>query len=136
MRRFQFSGIVTLQSPRPFTDFVGFDINNDNNPVTDRVGLSARNTYEGDDLRTVDLRLARFFQLTERVKLNLSVDAFDLLNRPNVDEITTVYGAPDFIGPAPQRYADGIGSPASPQFGQPRTMVNPRRLQFGVKLTF
>jgi hypothetical protein len=29
--------IVTLQSARPFTLFVGFDANNDGNPVTDRV---------------------------------------------------------------------------------------------------
>jgi hypothetical protein len=136
LRKFQLTGIVTMQSPRPFTDYVGFDVNNDNNPVTDRVGLSARNTYEGDDLQSVDLRLTRYFQLTERVKLHLSVDAFDVLNRPNVNEITTVYGAPDFIGPAPQHYGDGIGSPASPLFGQPRTMFNPRQLQFGLKLSF
>lgn len=136
LRRFDLSGIVTLQSPRPFTDFAGFDVNNDNNPVTDRVGLSARNTYQGDDLATIDLRLTRSFQLREHLKLHLSVDAFDLLNRPNVDEITTVYGAPDFIGASPQHYKDGTGSPASPLFGQPRTVFNPRQLQFGVKLSF
>jgi len=84
----------------------------------------------------VDLRLTRSFQIAENLKLHLSVDAFNVLNRPNVDEITTVYGAPDFIGAVPRDYKDGIGSPASPLFGQPRTMFNPRQLQFGVKLTF
>lgn len=38
LRGFELSGIVTLQSPRPFTIFVGFDANQDTNPVTDRVG--------------------------------------------------------------------------------------------------
>jgi hypothetical protein len=116
--------------------FVGFDVNNDNNPVTDRVGLSARNTYWGDSLRTVDIRVARFFRIAERAKLLLSADAFNLFNRPNADEVTTVYGAPDFIGAAPVHYKDGIGSPASPLFGEPRTMLNPRQLQFAVKLSF
>src|SRR5580704_1394895 len=37
LRNFTFSNIVTLQSPRPFTLFVGFDANGDTNPVTDRV---------------------------------------------------------------------------------------------------
>jgi hypothetical protein len=115
---------------------VGFDVNNDNDPVTDRVGLSARNTYWGDDLQTADIRLSRLFRMAERSKLVISADAFNLLNRPNVDEVTTVYGAPDFIGAAPQRYKDGTGSPANPLFGQPRTMLNPRQLQFAVRVSF
>jgi hypothetical protein len=136
LRNFELSGIVTAQSPRPFTLFVGFDVNNANNPVTDRVGLSARNTYWGDDLQTADIRVSRFFRIAEHSKLMLSADAFNLLNRPNVDEVTTVYGAPDVIGAAPQRYKDGIGSPANPLFGEPRTMSNPRQLQFAMRLFF
>lgn len=50
---------MTLQSPRPFTEFVAFDANNDGNPVTDRVGDSGRNTYEGDYLLAWDIRLSR-----------------------------------------------------------------------------
>ncbi len=136
LRNCEFSGIVTLQSPRPFTTFVGFDVNNDNNPVTDRVGLSARNTYWGDSLRSVDLRVTRLFRLRESTVLRISADAFNLANRPNVDEVTTVYGAPDFLGAIPQQYKDGRGSPANPLFGEPRTMLNPRQLQFAVKLSF
>jgi hypothetical protein len=136
MRNFELSGIVTIQTPRPFTAFVGFDANNDNNPVTDRVGLSARNTYWGDNLQSADIRLSRFFQIAEHSKLLLSADAFNLLNRPNVDEVTTVYGAPDFIGASPQHYKDGVGSPANPLFGEPRTMLNPRQLQFALRLSF
>jgi outer membrane receptor protein involved in Fe transport len=136
LRNFALSGIVAAQSARPFTMFAGFDVNNDGNPVTDRVGLSARNTYWGDSQSNVDLRVSRFFRLTERSRLLLSVDAFNLLNRANVEEVNTVYGAPDFIGGVPRQYKDGIGSPANPLFGAPRVMLNPRQFQFAVKLEF
>jgi hypothetical protein len=106
LRNFTFSNIVTLQTPRPFTLFVGFDANGDTNPVTDRVGLSPRNSYYGDDLYSWDLRVARYFQFKERYRLDLMVDAFNVLNRANVDEVTSVYGAAVFCGPVPGRYND------------------------------
>jgi len=108
LRNFEFSSIITLQSPRPFTEFVGFDANGDTNPVTDRVGTIPRNSYFGDDLYSWDLRLSRYFQIKERLRLDLMVDAFNLLNRPNVDEVTSVYGASVFCGNGaiPTRYKD------------------------------
>jgi hypothetical protein len=136
LRSFQLSGIVTLQSPRPFTMFVGFDANSDTNPVTDRVGQAARNTYGGDRLEAVDLRLARHFGIRERLRLTVAADAFNLFNRANVDEVTSVYGAPDPIGDVPRHYKDGIGSPVNPLFGQPRTMFNPRQIQLSVRFAF
>jgi outer membrane receptor protein involved in Fe transport len=108
LRNFTFSNIVTLQTPRPFTLFVGFDANGDTNPVTDRVGTAPRNSYYGDDLYSWDLRVSRYFQFRERYRLDLMVDAFNVLNRPNVDEVTSVYGAAVFCGSGaiPQRYKD------------------------------
>src|SRR5579872_4729466 len=124
-----------MQSARPFTLFVGFDANNDGNPVTDRVGNSPRNSYRGDMLQTVDMRLSRAIHLGEHRQLNLSVDAFNLFNRPNVDEVFSVYGAPDFVGPVPQHFGDGISGPSG-QVGAPRTAFNPRQLQFAAKFMF
>ena len=135
LRNFELSSIVTLQSARPFTLFVGFDANNDGNPVTDRVGSSSRNTYRCDNLQTVDLRLSRAIYLGERRKLNLSVDAFNLFNRKNVDEVFSVYGAPDFVGPVPRHFGDGVVGPSG-AVGIPRTTFNPRQLQFAAKFTF
>jgi hypothetical protein len=136
-RKFEFSSIVTIETPRPFTLFVGFDANNDGNPVTDRVGPSARNTYFGDGLRVWDSRLSRTFTIPDHaVQLQLVVDGFNLLNRANIDEVYSVYGAPDFIGAVPQHYKDGVTSPADAYFGTPRTAFNPRQLQFSAKLTF
>src|ERR1700678_1225886 len=165
LRNFTFSNIITLQTPRPFTLFVGFDANGDTNPVTDRVGTAPRNSYYGDDLYSWDLRVARYFQFRERYRLDLMVDAFNVLNRPNVDEVTSVYGAAVFCGPVPGRYNDsatratqdaaiafdtGTGPPTCPlnlgpvpappvpsaSFGTPRTMLNPRQFQFAAKFSF
>src|SRR5215831_8481063 len=135
LRNFELSSIVTLQTGRPFTLFVGFDANNDGNPVTDRVGTSPRNSYRGDSLQTVDMRLSRAIHFDERRRLNLSIDAFNLFNRANVDEVFSVYGAPDFIGPPPVHFGDGIAGPSG-QVGAPRTVFNPRQLQFAAKFTF
>jgi len=69
--------------------------------------MIGRNTYVGDPLYDWDLHLGRYFQLTERIKMDLSVDAFNLLNRSNVDEVTSVYGSPVFCGNAiPRHYRD------------------------------
>jgi hypothetical protein len=132
--------------------------------VTDRVGLIARNTYIGDPLRALDLRLSRLFPINERVRLNLVFDAFNLLNRPNVDEVFSIYGSPIICGAVPKGYNDAtsvaiqrgrVACPAftppagvtvqaqffvplgpNPNFGTPRTMLNPRQLQFAAKLSF
>jgi Carboxypeptidase regulatory-like domain/TonB dependent receptor len=136
LRNFQLSSIVTLQSARPFTLFVGFDANNDGNPVTDRVGNSPRNSYRGDNLQTVDLRLARAIHLGEKKLLNLSVDAFNLFNHANIDEVFSVYGAPDFIpGNVPTHFGDGNSGPSG-AVGAPRTAFNSRQFQLAAKFTF
>jgi hypothetical protein len=123
-RNFEFSGIVTLQAGRPFTLFYGSDTLNDvAGGSTDRVGGAAvpgnhcltastcqtmipRNTYIGDPEYAGDLRLSRNFHLSERWSLVAAVDAFNILNRPNVDEVTSVYGSPVFCGAIPRHYKD------------------------------
>jgi len=156
LRNFEFSNILNLQSGRPFTIFVGNDINNDTNPVTDRVGLSRRNSYRGDHLYSDDMRVAYKIPVREGKKLELAFDAFNVFNRPNVDEVTSVYGGGtiDFCGAVPKHYKDAAsiaiqniqvpcdganngGAPIpNPLFGTPRTMFNPRQLQFSARFTF
>ena len=131
LRHFTLSSIVTLQSGRPFTIYYGSNTLNDvAGGATDRVGgapvdhsgdcattatcatMIPRNTYIGDPLYTWDFHLARYFQLTEKLRLEASVDAFNLLNRSNVDEVTSVYGSPVFCGSGnamiPRHYRDAV----------------------------
>ncbi|MBZ5659697.1 MAG: TonB-dependent receptor [Acidobacteriia bacterium] len=163
LRNTELSGIVTLDGARPFTMFVGFDANGDTNPVTDRVGNAPRNSYWGDTLKSVDIRLSQHFNFLERQRIEFAVDVFNMFNRPNVNEVTSVYGTYNFCsGAAPVRYKDagsiaiqtgksscwaaGVGgSPVglaagppepSPIFGAARTMFNPRQFQFSLKYTF
>jgi hypothetical protein len=156
LRNTELSGIVTLQGARPFTEFVGFDANNDTNPVTDRVGLAARNTYFGDKLQTFDFRISQAIKFRERQRIDLALDAFNAFNRPNVNEVTSVYGTYNFCGgQAPTRYKDATsraiqtnpdsfiglcpaaGPPfPNPAFGAPRTMFNPRQFQISLKYSF
>jgi Carboxypeptidase regulatory-like domain/TonB dependent receptor-like, beta-barrel len=123
-RNWLFSSIITLQSGRPFTLFYGANTLNDvAGGATDRVGgagvpgthcdtaatcqtMIPRNTYTGDPLYSWDFRIGHSFQLRENLKLELAVDAFNALNRANVDEVTSVYGSPVFCGAIPKHYRD------------------------------
>jgi Carboxypeptidase regulatory-like domain/TonB dependent receptor len=128
-RDFEFSSIITLQSGRPFTLYYGSPTLNDFAAAsTDRVGGDAvpgihcattatcqtmigRNTYIGDPLYSWDLRLSRYFRLSEKWSLVAAVDAFNVLNRANVDQVYSIYGSPVFCGtPAaiPRHYNDAI----------------------------
>jgi len=117
-RNFELSSIINLQTGRPFTVFAGEGVFGDIADLsTDRVGGSpvnghcptvsnctttvSRNTYFGDGLYSWDLRLARYFNLGETKRLDLAVDAFNLFNRPNVDEVSSIYGSPVFCGGTP-----------------------------------
>ena len=154
MRNFTLSNIVTVQSARPFTLFVGFDSNNDLIPAADRVGNLARNTYKGDNFQSWDVRLARSFNFArEGTRLELAVDAFNTFNHPNVDEVVGVYGTYNLCGgQQPVQYKDSVsraiqggqvgscplaGPPVpNPLFGTPRTMFSPRQLQLSAKFLF
>ena len=191
LRNFELSSIITLQSGRPFTLFVGENTFGDVAGLsTDRVGGApvtgqcssvsncsttvGRNTYIGAPLYSSDLRLSRNFKVGEGKRLDLAIDAFNLFNHPNVDEVSSVYGSPAFCGASPaipKHYNDAttlaiqqgaasvscatqqaagnpgawiaddllpVGIPNSPDanFGKPRTMFNPRQLQFSLKFSF
>ncbi|HUI55102.1 MAG TPA: hypothetical protein VLY04_09030 [Bryobacteraceae bacterium] len=45
--------------------------------------------------------MTRYFPFTEHKRLVVSVDAFNAFNRPNVDEVNSVYGVADFCGAVP-----------------------------------
>jgi hypothetical protein len=141
-RDFSFSTIVTLQSPQYFTKYAGFDSNGDVFGNNDRVGNEPRNTFRGDSLQTVDVRLERTFPLAEKFHLQAMAEAFNLLNTVNVRYYNTSYGAADFCGPDPN--APGCfgatqffreGSP-NPTYGTPSAVFNPRQLQFALRLTW
>jgi hypothetical protein len=126
LRDFRFSCIGNVSSAQYYTVYVGFDVNHDGNALTDRVGTLGRNTYRGDSLLSFDARVSRVFRLSDRVRLEGIVEAFNLFNTLNVTDINTVYGAPDFVGSVPRRFNDKVSAPAA-DFGAIRAIAPPRQ---------
>ena len=141
-RDFKIGLITTIQSPQRFSKFVGFDANGDIFGNNDRVGIEGRNTFVGDNFRSVDLRLGRTFAFQEKRSLEVLAEAFNLSNTLNVRFFNTVYGASDFCPFNPTAFGcpatpSGLleGSP-NPLYGSPRAVNNPRQIQLAVKFNF
>ena len=141
-RDFLVGMIATVQSPNHFTKFAGFDANGDIFGNNDRVGIEPRNTFEGDNFRSVDLRIARKIPWREKANFELIAEAFNIFNTTNIRFFNTVYGASDFcpVDPgafgcagSPQFFKEG--SP-NPLYGTPRAVFNPRQIQLAVKFNF
>jgi len=125
-RNFKFSSLFTAQAARRFNVFAGLDANGDGNPLSDRPGNLGRNTLTGDNLVTMDFRVARQFQMNDRVSIEVIGDFFNLFNRVNVTDLNTVYGGIDLnVAPNPI-----LG------FNSPRDASNPFQFQYGLKLRF
>ena len=141
-RDFELGLIATIQSPQRFTKFAGFDANGDIFGNNDRVGIEPRNTFIGDNFRSLDLRLGRKFPFQEKRSLEVFAEAFNLSNTLNVRFFNTVYGAADFcpFNPTAQgcpAIPSGLreGSP-NPLYGTPRAVNNPRQIQLALKFSF
>ena len=141
-RDFLFGLIATIQSPMRFTKFAGFDANGDIFGNNDRVGIEPRNTFVGDNFRSVDFRVSRTIPLREKRNLTLIAEAFNLFNTTNIRFFNTVYGASDFCPFDPAAFGcpaiastNREGSP-NPAYGTPRALFNPRQIQLAVKFNF
>ncbi len=80
---FQLSGIVTATSGSPFSALAGGDLNGDGTPGNDRAPFVGRNTFRREAFASFDLRLTRTIPVTERYRIELIAEAFNLFNRFN-----------------------------------------------------
>ena len=143
-RDYELGLIATIQSPQRFSKFAGFDANGDIFGNNDRVGIEPRNTFVGDNFRSVDLRVGRKFRFQEKRSAEFFAEAFNLSNTLNVRFFNTVYGAADFcpFNSTPTAFGcpavpSGFreGSP-NPLYGTPRAVNNPRQIQLALKFNF
>jgi len=141
-RDYEFGLIATIQSPQRFSKYAGFDANGDIFGNNDRVGIEPRNTFIGDNFRSVDMRAGRIFRFGEKKSLELIGEAFNLFNTSNIRFFNTVYGAADFCPFNPTAFGCPVtpsglreGSP-NPLYGTPRAVFNPRQIQLAVKFNF
>jgi hypothetical protein len=142
----QLSFILSLETPHYFTKFAGFDANGDIFGNNDRVGIEPRNTFKGDSFQSLDVRVSRTFNLTEKLHLEALAEAFNLTNTLNVRFFNTAYGATDFCPFVAAADLAGTGCPATPSgnregspiasYGTPRAIFNPRQIQLAVRFTW
>src|SRR5262249_17520948 len=81
----------------------------------------ARNSLRLPASATVDLRALKFFHIQPHGKLDIVIEAFNLLNRVNVTQLNGIYGP--------------LATPL-PAFGQPVDASAARRMQFSIDFEF
>lgn len=117
---FQLSSIFRYGSALPFNIVTGADRNNDTN-VNDRPVGVGRNTGEGFDFASFDLRLSRRIRFTERLGLEVIAEGFNMFNRANFQLPIGTFGT---------------GATPNANFGRPTAAADPRQIQFGLRLSF
>jgi hypothetical protein len=140
------AGVYTYGSGRPVDDRVTGDANQDGNYANDRLPGASRDSLVGPDYATTDLRLARRLFFGDRVKADLIVEAFNLLNRDNQRVQTTDNGFQDTAGAfvlisntvsnanAIYHFPAEFRSPASPL--KATDAYAARQMQLALKLSF
>ena len=135
----QLSGILTAQSGQPYSGLVNFDLNNDGNQLNERTPGQARDTFYLPATVSLDPRVSRSLRLCERMRLHLSWEAFNVLNRTNITSVQTTQFARSFsplacgIAGTPCLVPQNTGLSA---FGTPIGSSGPRIMQLSARLTF
>ena len=80
----ELSGIFTAESGQPYSGFLGFDLNGDSNRNTDRTPGQGRDTFYTPNFISLDPRVTRNVNITERYKLQFIAEAFNAFNRANI----------------------------------------------------
>jgi hypothetical protein len=117
---FELNYIFTYASRLPFNILLGSDRNNDTN-FNDRPFGVGRNTGRGFDFASLDLRVSRRFNFTERLKLEALIEGFNVFNRANLQIPNNTFGT----GLLPRT-----------TFGLPTAASDPRQIQFGLRFSY
>lgn len=110
----RFAALMTLQSALPYTITTGSDDNRDTNN-NDRPAGVGRNSERGADLRQLDARVSKAFNM-RRGRIELLVEAFNLTNRAN--------------------WTNFDGRLTSKTSGGPKGALPPRQVQGGIRIDF
>ena len=77
------SGVITSGSGRPVNATVIGDANQDDNSSNDRLPGARRNSFVGPDYTSTDMRVSKRLFLRRTLKVDFTVESFNLLNRLN-----------------------------------------------------
>jgi hypothetical protein len=145
----QLSPSYSLQSGLPYnltttgtpTNGIGGGINGSNG--TFRVPGIARNAYMQPKTNVLDLRISKRFAITERAKLELLGESFNLINHQNVTAVNTLgYTLGTAAGGNTLTFNTSPANPLVSQFGtvsqtnSSNFSFAPRQVQIGARLQF
>lgn len=115
----ELSGILRAQTGQPYSGLVNFDLNNDGNAATDRTPGFGRDTFCLPAAISVDPRVTRNVQLTERAKLQFLWEAFNVFNHSNITSVrATQFSRSTVSGPVALP-ARRVWFPSAPSAGLP-----------------
>jgi hypothetical protein len=118
------------------------DANRDDNSYNDRLPGVGRNSYVGPGYFTIDARLSKGFQLSERVRLTLLAESFNVTNRLNqrveISDDGYLNSAGQFVA-----YSTQVGKTLyagefvrNSKFLMPTNSYAPRQVQLSIKASF
>jgi hypothetical protein len=90
---FELAPVLQYDSANPFNLYAGADVNGDRTDFGDRPPGVGRNTGIGPNYVSLDLRLSRRFRVSEKTSLQLTAEAFNVMNRTNYATINDEVGA-------------------------------------------
>ncbi len=138
----KFAGVLAVGSGRPVNVTVAGDPNQDGNGENDRLPGVSRNSFLGPDYASTDARLTRRLYVRNRLKIDLIIESFNLLNRDNkLVTITenglqsdTAYFVKMFTPLGIQYYPGHYQVPSSSV--QVLNSYPPRQIQLALKMSF
>ncbi len=114
--------ILTVGSGHPVNVTTGGDDNRSGAfPFASRPLKVGRNSWRLPTSATLDLRILKYFNIKPHGKLDLVIEAFNVLNRTNVTQVNAVYGP--LLAPLQS-------------FGRPIEAGSSRQLQFSIDFEF
>jgi hypothetical protein len=133
LRDFQLSAILNLNTGRPYNLLAGQDLNmnGDANTPGDRSTDLGRNAGITPGFANFDLRLSRSLTIKDRYRLQGFIEAFNIFNRVNINEIDRTI-PPDAQGRFNLPPRDGGRFIVTPN--RFRSSFAPRQFQFGFRL--
>jgi carboxypeptidase family protein len=136
------SSVFTAGTGRPLNATTAGDSNRDDNSYNDRLPGAVRNAYIGPGYFTVDMRISKSLQLSERVRLTLLAESFNVSNRVNqrvdISDDGFFNSAGQFVA-----YSTKVGKALYPgefiknsKFLVPTNAYAPRQVQFSLRAYF
>src|SRR5262249_23085658 len=114
--------ILTVESGRRVNPLTGLDSNRSHAfPLSSRPLGLRRNSFEAPAQASLDFRALKYFPFGGVKRLDVVVEAFNLLNRSNVSEVNPVFGS---------------ALTPSPGFRQPIAGTGARQIQFSLDFEF